>query len=319
MRSPSPTRRAAGATAATASPFTSYGYNRVSDGSCSFSGGANDETNATIQFKPLTSNGGPTSRICRWATDRTRSWTSYPRRRAKRSSVTRASACWTSAACPGRAWAYAGGLQDPNEASCDVGAVELGIEKHFVCGPPLDAGHVPRALSGANDRRCAHKGAARRYHRDLRRRHGEGDGQQDDHDPGTTAGRGDARHADGHRAGRGECAGGNGSRGSVFTIQSGISVTIGALNIRYGDAVQGGGINNSGALLSGRCHALRQQGQRERRRNLQFRQADRHRQHAQRQLHGERRERRRHPQRGAWHGERQLQHPGQYRNEPLQR
>ena len=37
--------------------------------------------------------------------------------------------------------------------------------------------------------------------------------------------------------------------GSVFTIQKGVKAVIAALNIRYGDAEKGGGINNSGTLL----------------------------------------------------------------------
>ena len=40
--------------------FTSYGYNRSSDGSCSFSGSATDLKNAEIDFKALEANGGPT-------------------------------------------------------------------------------------------------------------------------------------------------------------------------------------------------------------------------------------------------------------------
>ena len=37
-------------------------------------------------------------------------------------------------------------------------------------------------------------------------------------------------------------------KGSVFTISPGITVTIRSLNIRHGDAVDGGGINNAGTL-----------------------------------------------------------------------
>ena len=42
---------------------------------------------------------------------------------------------------------------------------------------------------------------------------------------------------------------GNGAPGSVITVQSGISVTLIGLNIRYGDAANGGGIENAGTLL----------------------------------------------------------------------
>ena len=51
--------------------------------------------------------------------------------------------CWTSGACSGRALGKRGTDSILKNARCDVGAVELGTEKHYVCGPPLDATRFP--------------------------------------------------------------------------------------------------------------------------------------------------------------------------------
>ena len=80
------------------------------------------------------------------------------------------------------------GPQDPNEAKCDVGAVELGYEKHFVCGPPLDAATFPDRCQEPTITAALTKALPN----DIIVVSGVVTetviGQQDDHDPGTFAG-----------------------------------------------------------------------------------------------------------------------------------
>ena len=123
-----------------------------------------------------------------------------------------------------------------------MGAVELGAEKHYVCGPPLDKTRFPErcqeasvdaaldnslpgdiiVISGvvtekvAIDKNIYIRGPSRRRRRPARR---WASCSPDEIDPG-----------------------------SVITVSSGISVTIGWLNIRNGNASQGGGILNHGEL-----------------------------------------------------------------------
>ena len=229
-------------------PFTSYGFNRVSDASCAFSGGANDETNATIQFKPLTSNGGPTSTHLPVGDSLNRILDAIPKSTCEGFFSNEGLSLLDQRGLPRPRLGLRGGLQDPTEARCDVGAVELGIEKHFVCGPPLDPATFPdrcqeptitAALTKALPNDIIVVSGVVMETVTVNKTITIRGPLPDEATPGTQMGIVQAAAS---------APVGNGSRGSVFTIQSGISVTIGALNIRYGDAVQGGGINNSGAL-----------------------------------------------------------------------
>ena len=159
-------------------PFASYadGYNRVSDSSCSFSGGTENKTNVTIMLKSLAANGGAT-------------WTHLPIASGDNTIVdiipkTECLAFFNPAVAldqrslvrphVGKVGQDAGNTTD---AKCDVGAVELGRDKHYVCGPPL-AGNkrVQRPLPGADDSQRTQQVVARRCHRGLRHGNGDGDG-----------------------------------------------------------------------------------------------------------------------------------------------
>ena len=131
---------------------------------------------------------------------------------------------------------------DPLNAFCDVGAVELGMEKHYVCGPPLDATRFPE--------RCQEPSVASALANSL---------------PGdiiVISGvvtekvtidkkiyiRGPIPAEATPCTQMGVLQAPAGSPGTVLTVQSGALVTIGWLNIRNGSAAQGGGIVNHGEL-----------------------------------------------------------------------
>jgi len=92
------------------------------------------------------------------------------------------------------------------------------------------------------------QGAARRRHRDLGCRHGESDDRQEHLYPRPLPTEATPCTQMGILQAAASLPTGDDSRGSVITVQNGASVTIAWLNIRYGDAAQGGGIFNDGEL-----------------------------------------------------------------------
>ncbi|MBC8447965.1 MAG: right-handed parallel beta-helix repeat-containing protein [Chloroflexi bacterium] len=232
------------------------GYNRTSDSSCELHG-ADDQENVTIELGPLADNGGPTL-------------THRPAPSETVVDIMPRSVCESAFQNLGLdpkdqrgkdrpAWGIRqeGVTVVESEWKCDAGAVELGAEEHYVCGPPLlkgwDGGEPDFGEFGF---RCAHTTA-----HDALQKAQTGDiiiisgvvtetvtvsktvtirgPATEESTPGTHMGIVQAALDE---------PDGDGAPGSVFTIIAGPSVTIEHLNIRHGDANQGGGINNAGDL-----------------------------------------------------------------------
>ncbi len=238
---------------------TGGGFNRISDTSCQLQNAtADDKENAVIQLLPLADYGGPTlthkpvasldnevvdimsGTLCIQVFEPDEAVDQRGKHR------------------PSIGVRVEGVFVSPDDAPCDAGAVELRTRVQRVCGPPLahtnDAGEfvvepefvgrcfwptIAYALQQAEegdtiivsgtvsetvtvDKSVTIEGPTR-----------------EEITPGTHMGivQADLDQPDGSR-----------TRGSVFTIPEGISVTIKNLNIRHGDAGMGGGINNSGLL-----------------------------------------------------------------------
>jgi hypothetical protein len=229
--------------------FTSWGYNRSSDGSCAFDipNGyeSTDGIGAKIEFKPLAANGGPTLTYLPVSDNENAVLDVIP-----------------NGACLGffpegtdpldqrgmdrpRLGKRGEGAGDPENADCDVGAVELGYEMHYVCGPPLDKTAFPErcqeptiksALSNALPGDVIVVSGVVTETVSITKTITIRGPSPDEATPGTQMGIVQA------------AATWPNGKGSVFSIGSGITVTISNLNIRHGDAWKGGGINNSGTL-----------------------------------------------------------------------
>ena len=226
-----------------AAHLTSAGYNRISDDTC-LDGTVPDEENVVdAQIFPLDDSGGPTL--------------VHPLVPEVNGQINPALDIVPAPQCSAYTNVDQRGQLRPKTIfehnQCDAGAFELFVSNRFVCGPPLVASTSPArcqytSIAAALNAAVAgdtlvisgviietvtvNKSVTLRGPR-LR-----------DITPGTHMGivQATATPPDGDEA-----------PGSVFTIPSGVVVTLQDLNIRHGDAYLGGGVNNQGTLTVQNC------------------------------------------------------------------
>ncbi|RME80717.1 MAG: PKD domain-containing protein, partial [Caldilineae bacterium] len=231
-------------------PLTSQGgYNRISDASCSLQNPNNDNENATIDLEPLAHNGGPTPTMKPAGRNNTVLVDIVPPSTCTAKFQPFGISPRDQRGKKRPAW----GIRREGEIvlrpdwKCDAGAVELGATKLLVCGAPL----LPLAQ---HTDRCTYESIAGAL----------ADAQTGDvivvsgviTETATVAKsvtiRGPTLEEGTPAVHMGiiqAAPTANTSAGSVLTIIDGVSVLLQDLNIRHGDASQGGGINNAGDLI----------------------------------------------------------------------
>jgi hypothetical protein len=221
---------------------TGDGYNRINDDSCLQSPAAQDVENASVKLGPLANNGGPTLTHKPAPTAVVVDIVPKGECEAAFSALSLPALDQRHKSRPSWGLRQEGQPVPASNWKCDAGAVELGAETLLVCGPPLTpiGNYVQRCtydtIGGALQQAQAGdtiliSGILTETVTVTKSVTIRGP-TIEEATPGTHMG----------------VVQGNGLSASVFAITSGVTVTIEDLNIRHGNANQGGAINNAGAL-----------------------------------------------------------------------
>ena len=243
--------------------INSTGYNRFSDDSCLDVLAQGDLVDANITLVPLADNGGPTPTYLLWP-DTDSGVDIIPASECQQAFVDLGEIREDQRGKPRPQAGLLDQWQPGDPLLCDAGAVELGDETHYVCGPHM-GGRVP--LGGdawtwepaRYSHRCEYEtiSAALQqavtgntivvsgvlsetvemdYNMTFR-----GPNEEDGYiEPGT--------HMGVVQPGATKPVGGGYTSDPVFDIAQGAEITIKGLNLRHGNNAQGGAINNAGIL-----------------------------------------------------------------------